>query len=437
MKRDTMDLKMNDTKHFDDVRMRGFRSRTKVDHALTWISQVAQPLPTECVPLQKAAGRVLARAIQSERNVPNFRRAMMDGFALHAADTLGATTYNPLNLQIIGQVLPGSCFGGELQRGQAVSVMTGAPVPDGADAVLPVEKTTRSAEQLSILDEVPPGKHVGRVGEDVAVGEPVLPPARQLRPQDLGVLSSIGYSAVEVIRRPRVRLIVTGNELCAPGSQPDQHQTVDANSPMLRALIERDGGEVRFDGITCDHPHHIRQLMNDEQADVVIVSGGSSVGEEDHAPRVLSEIGELAIHGVAMRPSSPTGMGRIGQRLVFLLPGNPVSCLCGYDFFAGRAIRLLGARGASWPYPQRRVQLSRKIVSVVGRLDYARVRCLHQPDIVEPIAISGASVLTSTSRASGFVLVPSDSEGFAPQAEVDMYAYDIGPLEAATCPTRQ
>ena len=295
-------------------------------------------------------------------------------------------------------------------------------MPSGADAVLPAEKVSRDGNVLSVFDEVPPEKHVGKVGEDIQTGAVVLPAKRRLRPQDLGVLSSIGCAEVEVVREPVVRLLITGDELCPAGTKPNSHQTVDANSPMLAALVARDGGRLQFDGILPDRPELIREAMSDESADVVLVSGGSSVGQEDHAPRILSELGELPIHGVAMRPSSPTGMGRIGQRLVFLLPGNPVSCLCAYDFFAGRAIRRLGGRDGDWPYAARRGKLVRKISSVVGRQDYARV-AVDGTD-VDPIAIAGASILSSTSRADGFVVVPADSEGYPPGAEVLVYLYD-------------
>jgi molybdopterin molybdotransferase len=155
--------------------------------------------------------------------------------------------------------------------------------------------------------------------------------------------------------------------------------------------------------------------------DIVIVSGGSSVGVEDLAPMLVATHGELAVHGIAMRPSSPTGMGTIGHRLVFLLPGNPVSALCAYDFFAGRAIRALGGRPKAWPYRSIRGRLTRKISSPVGRLDYARVR-VRDAD-VEPLAVAGASVLSSTTRADGFVLVPDDSEGFPAGADVEVFLY--------------
>jgi molybdopterin molybdotransferase len=248
----------------------------------------------------------------------------------------------------------------------------------------------------------------------------VQPAGRVLRPQDIGVLSSIGVGEVSVIRRPRVRIMITGNELLPAGTSPEGFRIADANGPMLAALVSRDGGEPISSDIIPDNPEAIRNALL-QPADVVLVSGGSSVGQEDFVPKLLAEHGELAVHGIAMRPSSPTGMGRLDGRLVFLLPGNPVSCLCAYDFFAGRAIRAWGGRSRDWPYRRVRVRLSRKLVSTVGRVDYARV--IVRGDEAEPLAVSGASILSSTTRADGFVIVPADSEGQPPGAEVEVFLY--------------
>jgi molybdopterin molybdotransferase len=304
---------------------------------------------------------------------------------------------------------------------QAVRIMTGAPLPQGADAVLPVEKSEVAGDEVSVLEQLSPGKHVGRLGEDVSRGSVVLSAGRRLRPQDVGVLSSIGVDQVSVVRAPRVLILVTGDELLPAGSPPQLYCITDANSPMLTALVRRDGGLPGPPQMVPDQKASILEALR-KPADVVLISGGSSVGQEDHAPQLLAEHGELAIHGIAMRPSSPAGMGTLMERLVFLLPGNPVSCLCAYDFFAGRAIRALAGRSREWPYVCRRLPLRRKLVSTVGRVDYARVRIVDQQ--VEPLAISGASVLSSTTRATGFVIVPADSEGFPAGAEVDVLMYD-------------
>jgi molybdopterin molybdotransferase len=408
--------------------MRGFARRTTVNDTFAWIDRHTQPLPSESVDIWQAAGRVLAADVTSAVHVPSFVRSMMDGYALRAGDTQGASGYSPLVLAIVGQSLPGRPFDDEVQSGQAVRIMTGAPLPAGVDAVLPAELAEEASGILRALGEVPPGKNISRVGEDVAAGATVLAAGRVLRPQDVGVLSSIGCSSTGVVRKPRVRLVITGNELLPAGSEAADCRIADTNGPMLAALVARDGGMQASEGreppepyLVPDDPAAILAAMQAD-AEVVIVTGGSSVGQEDHAPMLLARRGQLAIHGIAMRPSSPTGMGVLDDRLVFLLPGNPVSCLCAYDFFAGRAIRRLGGRSSDWPYRTVSLPLARKLVSQVGRVDYARVRVVGGE--VEPIAIGGASILTSTTTAEGFVVVRADSEGYPAGATVDVYLYD-------------
>jgi molybdopterin molybdotransferase len=408
----------------DDVRMRGFAKRHTVIEATAWLDAQLFPLAAERVPLQIAAGRVLATPVVSDFDVPGFDRATMDGYAVAADSTEGASSYTRLPLTVVGDSMPGCPFEGVVSAGEAVRIMTGAPIPPGTDAVLPaewveIEKDSRQ-HIISALSSVSPGKNLGRRGEDIVRGSTLFETGRVLRPQDLGVLSSIGHGEVIVIRRPRVRLAVTGNELLPSGSSPRGFQISDANGPMLAALIERDGGVVDFPGLVRDEPAAILEALESD-ADIVIVSGGSSVGIEDMAPVLLAQHGELAVHGIAMRPSSPTGFGRLGNRIVFLLPGNPVSSLCAYDFFAGRAIRALGGRSKQWPYRTMRGRLSRKISSPIGRFDYARVRIAD--GIVEPLAVSGASLLSSTTRADGFVIIGDDSEGFAAGADVDVWLY--------------
>ena len=232
--------------------------------------------------------------------------------------------------------------------------MTGAPVPAGADAVVPAEYATERAGRIEITRPVAPGQHVGHRGEDIRKGSAALDAGRRLRPQDVGLVASLGIAEVTVTRQPRVRIIVTGNEVKMPGTPKGAYEIYDANSYMLRGLIARDGGVLETQYRLGDDQDAIRSALVAPGADVILVSGGSSVGREDFAPQLIAQAGELAIHGVAMRPSSPAGIGRIGDALVFLLPGNPVSCLCAYDFFAGRAIRLRGGRPPDWPHRTRR-----------------------------------------------------------------------------------
>jgi molybdopterin molybdotransferase len=432
------------TRPSHDVRMHGFTRRHTVQQALEWLDAQLRTLDSERVPLRAAAGRVLASSIVSDIDVPGFDRATMDGYAVVADSTEGATPYNRVALKVVGDALPGSPFARTLARGEAVRIMTGAPMPAGSDAVLPAESVdtdTRGGGSLdppstiAAISDGSPGQNLGRRGEDITRDTTLLDAGRVLRPQDLGVMSSIGLADATVVRRPRVRLVITGNELLPSGSKPKGFQIADANGPMLAALAERDGAIVDFPGLVRDDPEAILAALGPAKAgphtadaDIVIVSGGSSVGIEDHAPMLVAAHGELAVHGIAMRPSSPTGMGRIGQRLIFLLPGNPVSALCAYDFFAGRAIRALGGRSTDWPYRSVRATLARKISSPIGRLDYARVRldpstALGAGALAEPLSVSGASVLSSTTRADGFVIVDQDSEGFPAGSDVLVWLY--------------
>ena len=410
--------------------MQGFARRHTVAAALEWLDSQLRTLEAEDVSLREAAGRVLATPITSDLDIPGFDRATMDGYAVIADSTEGATPYNRVPLTVIGDALPGSPFPHAIGRGKAVRIMTGAPMPAGSDAVLPAESVEAGHDApdcVMAIATVSPAKNVGHRGEDIVAGTTVLDAGRVLRPQDVGVISSIGSDRVSVIRRPRVRLVITGNELLPSGSRPRGFQITDANGPMLAALAERDAAIVDFPGLVRDDDDAIRAALHAD-ADIVVVSGGSSVGIEDLAPTLVARDGTLAVHGVAMRPSSPTGMGTIGGRLIFLLPGNPVSALCAYDFFAGRAIRALGGRTKEWPYRKVRATLARKISSPIGRLDYARVRIAPSTALgtgarAEPMAVAGASVLSSTTRADGFVIVGDDSEGFPTGADVDVWLY--------------
>ncbi|MFO0878637.1 MAG: gephyrin-like molybdotransferase Glp [Gemmataceae bacterium] len=414
---------MSKPKGYLDPRMRGFRDRVDVDEFLAALDARLRPLPVETVPLAEAHSRVLAEEIIAPVAVPAFDRAAMDGYALRAEETFGAGSYNPLELAVIGEALPGRPYAGMVAPGTAIRIMTGAAIPSGADAVLPVEQAQEASGRLRVLEPISPGRHVGRRGEDIAVGHAVLAAGRRLRPQDVGLLASMGVGQVRVIHRPCVRILVTGDELLPAGSTPQGCQIVDSNSPMLAALIQRDGGIVELPPILPDRRELLRDAMLNPGADVLLISGGSSVGQEDHAPSLLGEFGELVVHGVALRPASPAGFGVLGSTLVFLMPGNPVSCLCAYDLFAGRVVRQLGGRPAAWPYRNITVPLAEKVSSAVGRVDYVRVRLTEQG--AEPLAVSGASILSTTTVADGFFLVPRDLEGYPPGEPVLVHLYDL------------
>ena len=410
-----------------DIRMRGFRDRMEVSRFQALVRERV-PVPEsgpawrETVPLAGCAGRVLAEPVRAAVSVPGFIRSSMDGYALRSEETFGAGPYNPLKFRVIGEVTPGREFAGTVGPGEAVRIMTGAPLPAGADAVLMAENVRESGGVMEASDAVPPGKNTGRIGEDIRQGDVVLPAGRRLRPQDVGVLASIGVAQVPVRRQPRVTLLITGNELLKPGEMPRGAMIVDSNSLMLEALVRRDGGIPSQTLHLPDDRGKIGAALAHAPGDLLVTSGGTSVGVEDHAPGLIAELGELLVHGVAMRPSAPTGFGWVAGRPVFLLPGNPVSCLAAYDFFVGLAVRRLAGLPEAWPYRQARLPLRDRISSQIGRVDYARVRIESGQAIL--IATSGASILSSTTQADGFVVVPQDLEGYPAGATVDVWLYD-------------
>jgi molybdopterin molybdotransferase len=405
---------------FFDVRMKGFRDRKTVAEVVALLqSRVTPNAPKRTWP---RLGLTLSAPVVSPVNVPGFARAAMDGYAVRGEDTFGAEPNNPVPLTVIGSALPGVPFDGTVGAGQGVRIMTGAPLPAGADAVLPVELTVAHGGSVSATEAVAPGRHVGRIGEDVREGQEVLRAGRVLRPQDIGMLSAIGVSEVAAVGTPTVGILTTGNELLPPFSVPVGFQITDANTPMLEALVWRDGGQILPTIRVEDQHDAVRDAIKNCAADVILISGGSSVGAEDHAPRAVAELGELLVHGVALRPASPTGFGIVDDKFVFLLPGNPVSCLCAYDLFAGPVIRRIGGRPWKMPYRTAELPTGSKIVSAVGRMDYVRVKVVG--GLVEPLAVSGASILSTTVFADGFVLIDPDSEGVPAGGTAVVHFYD-------------
>jgi len=404
----------------EDIRMRGFRERSSVEEALAAALNDVLPLPPEPVPATEASGRILAEDVVSRVSVPPFRRATMDGYAVVAEDTYGASPYTPLSLRIVGSSMPGTSPTGAVTPGTCMRIMTGAPMPDGADAVLKAEDTSGTGPNVEARAPVPAGRNVGRVGEDVAAGDRVLEARRRLLPQDIGLLAAIGHDPVQVTRRPIVRIVVSGDELLPPGSMPDGRRIVDSNSPMLAALVERDGGIPEVVRLP-DERTAMEEALTRPGADVIVTAGAASVGTEDRVPVIVGEVGDLAVHGITMRPSAPTGIGTVGTTRVLILPGNPVSCLAAYDLFAGPVVRTLAGRSPDSPYRTVTGTLTRRLVSQVGRTDYARV-VLRGGDVV-PVAVTGSSILSSVTRATGYVLIPVESEGYAPGTAVTVHCY--------------
>lgn len=408
----------------EDVRMRGFTAKTDLDAALEMLRSAVVSLEEESVPLQEALGRTLARDIISDEAVPSFDKSAMDGYALRAAETFGASPTDPVSFRVIGEILPGEVRDLKVGEGEAARIMTGGAFPQGADAVLMAEYATDQGDVVLVHGSVVPGRHVARAGEDIQQGDLVLERGRVLRPQDLGVLASIRTVEVPVTRRPTVGLLSTGNELVEPGS-PDAGQpgrVVNSCRYMLEGLVTRSGAEARWLGAVRDDREALRAALMAFDGDILITTGATSAGKEDYLPGLLSELGDLIVHGVNIRPASPLAFGRLGKALAVLLPGNPVAAMVGFDVFVRPALqRQLGQPEARWNRQVRR-RLRRKLPSALNRTDFVRVQLVGEGE-VEPFRAGGAGVLTSVTRADGFVIVPRDEEGFEAGSEVDVYLY--------------
>lgn len=408
------------------VRMRGFTRYTRLGDALKIVLSKVNRLGSELVRFERAGGRVLAEDVISKIDVPPFDRSAVDGYAVRAADTFGASETKPKRLRVIGSAKIGAPTRLRVRKGEAVKLMTGAPMPWSADAVVMVEHTKVDGKRIAVLVPLTPEKNVSARGEDVRAGEVVLGRGQQLRPQDIGMLSSIGHLKVRVFRKPKVAVITTGSELRRPGTRLKPAQITDINRYSLAAGVVSCGGVAVPLGIIPDKPQALRRVLQKAlRNDVVLISGGSSVGEHDIAPEVVAELGELLFHGVTLRPGGPTAFGVVRGKPVFCLAGFPVASLVAFDMLVRPALWVMQGLPPDWGCMMVRAKLTRKVTSSLGRADVVRVRVWSEADklLAEPIRITGSGILSSMTRADGFVLVPEDVEGFDGGATVEVELY--------------
>ncbi len=403
------------------VRLKGFKERTPVDLALRLFSEVElKKVDSECVSVFEACGRILSEDIVAKIDVPHFDRSAVDGYAVRAEDTFGASLTNPVILKLAGEVEIGEkpC---ELKQGEAVRVSTGSALPKGANAVVMLEYAREFDGNVEVYKAVTPWENVSRKGEDVKAGEIVLKKGEVLQPQDIGIISVLGYSNVKVLKRVKVAVIATGNELVEVGEKPEVGKVVNSNSPMLCCAIKEFGCEPIYLGIARDDFDELLEKVRKavEVADIVVVTGGTSVGKRDIVPEVVKKLGRLIVHGVAMKPGMPTGLGVIDGKPILLLPGFPVATLISfYTFFPEVLARITGIKIVVRKWSVVKARLKRRIPSQPGVRTFARV--LLKEGLAEPIRTSGSGILTSMIRANGMVVVPEDKEGFEEGESVEV-----------------
>lgn len=381
----------------------------------------------ETIPVTQALGRVLAENVVAGVDVPGFDRSTMDGFAVRARDTFGASEGMPAYLTVTGEILMGQAAGEEIGAGQAVKVATGGMLPPGADAVVMVEYTEDlGGGDIAVVRPVAPGENVVLRGEDVRTGQVLLPAGMRLRPQELGALAGIGVTACPVVARPRVAIISTGDELVPPEAEPATGQIRDINSYALKGLVEDAGGEGVIYGIVQDDFATLKSVVDEAlaQDDIVVISGGSSVGTRDVTADVLNSFGQpgVLVHGVAVKPGKPTILAVVQGKPVFGLPGHPVSAMVLSDLFLVPVVQhLLGITAGAKKRPVLAARLSRSLASASGRVDYIRVALVERDGQLWAEPVLGKSGLISTMvKADGFVVIPAVKEGFAAGEPVEV-----------------
>ena len=380
------------------------RPMVPYEEAVAQVLSEIRTLPPSEMPLRDARGLAIAEAIVSEHDVPGFDNSAMDGYAIVSSDTAGASPGTPVELRLIEDLPAGTQPTQTVSSGAAAKIMTGAPIPSGADTVVPWEDTEPRDGAVAVLTPVPRGKHVRPRGEDVRAGREVIASGAVLAPVHLGVIASIGKTRVKAVPRPRVAVLSTGDELVEPGGELRPGQVFDANATLIAAMCEAAGATVTLSGLVGDEPKDVAEWLDGAagMADLIVTSGGASVGEHDWLRDVLERYGQLTLWRVAIKPGKPIAFGRVEDRPVIALPGNPGSAFVGVHVFVSAAIRKLAGRD---PAPRAmRALLSEDVKGSPSRTLFCRVRLAGNKAL--PLPAQSSVVLSNIIPTEGFAIVP-------------------------------
>ncbi len=405
------------------ARLKGFEKLTSVNEALsTFLKELKlERLGYVQIPLHEAFGRVVAEDVVSEVDLPPFNRSAMDGYAVRAQDTFGASQFNPKFLKLTKD--------DRIGENEARPVWTGNPLPYGADAVVMLEHTRRTRGRIEVWTTVTPGENVSKKGEDVRRGEVAIKAGTRLMPHHMGLLAALGLAHVGVVEKPRVAILSTGSELVEPGHKPKPDQIIDVNRLILSCMCLELGAEPLDLGIAKDNLDIINERIRKGimGADMIVTTGGTSVGYTDFVPTAINQIEApgLIVHGIAMRPGMPTGLAILQGKPIIILSGNPVAAMIGFEVFARPVLlKLIGVE--SEPRPMLRARLTQRVPSALGRRVFLRVRVFEREGefFAEPIRVKGAGVITTMTRANGYVVIPENCEGIDEGETVIVHLFD-------------
>lgn len=411
------------------ARLKGFQKLTLIDDALrTWLNVLQVKKRREVtVPLNEALNRVLARDVIAKEDLPRFDKSAVDGYALRAEDTTGASQFKPVTFHLTELEEVGSK--------QARQIWTGNPLPKGADAVVMIENTKKRDGELEVWIQLALGGNVSKKGEDVKKGEKIMKAGTRLKPYHLALLAAMGNGEVKVVEKPKIAILATGNELAAVGSKPSGNQIFESNRIMLSAMCRELDAEPVDLGIAKDDADEIVEKLRIglQNCDAVITTGGTSVGGVDLVPDAVNKVGNpgVVVHGMALRPAMPTALAVLEGKPVMILSGNPVAAIIGFEVFARPLICKMLGMSKEEPRPVVKAVMMRKLATALGRKTFVRVRVLRKNGefLAEPVSTRGSGAISTMTRGNGFVVVPENREGLTEGEIVTVHLF--GNVETA------
>jgi molybdopterin molybdotransferase len=405
------------------ARLKGFKKLTSIDKARsTLLKQLKlKKLRPVQIPTSIALGRVTAENVVAKNDLPPFDRSAVDGYAVKAKNTFEASQFSPKTLKLTKN--------DKLGENEAREIWTGNPLPKGADAIVMLEYTKATRGKIEVWVPVTPSKNVSKKGEDVKKGDVAIKSGTRLKPHHVGLLAALGITHVSVVKKPKVAILSTGNELVELGHKPKRNQIVGANRLILSCMCQELSAEPLDLGIAKDNLNEICARIREgiEKADILLTTGGTSIGYADIVPAAVNQIEApgVIVHGIAMRPGMPTALAVLCSKPVIILSGNPVAAMIGFEVFARPLIlKLLGIEYE--PRLTHEAELTHKVPSALGRQVFLRVHVFEREGkfFAEPVRIKGAGILSTMTKANGYVIIPEDREGLDEGESVTVHLFD-------------
>ncbi|MFX1554202.1 MAG: gephyrin-like molybdotransferase Glp [Promethearchaeota archaeon] len=400
----------------EKLRKIGFSKLTPLEKAIKTLFSQIQLNPIEEVEIKDALNRILAEDIISEMNIPPFDRSAMDGYAVKAEDSFGASPKNPKKIRLVGTIEIGEFSSLKIEKSEGIKISTGAPLPEGSDAVIKIEDTEIENDLISLYTSLVPGKNIARKGEDIKKGTHVLNSGIDLKAEHIALLTSLGFQKIKVRIKPKVSIFSSGDELVEPGEPLKPGKIYNSNTSMIAALTNQYGGVVLKGETVEDDKEAIKKKLFEaaEDSQIIVFTGGTSVGTKDYLPEIINESGMVLTHGIAMRPGAPALIGHLNNTLIFCLPGTPVAAYVSFLRIVGPTLRKILGCSIIDPRIEIIAAINKDVpVSGLGYLHYLRVKVEKKNDnfVAIPVKLKGSGVISSLTESNGIVEIPPHQEG--------------------------